>query len=190
MKFNSLVKVLILISIFSIFLSKSALKTEEKQPSSAIVGETFNFEGKNTFGAVTYAMGRVSHSPNEFNKLPYYSPEVVSRLPDRIPPPLRGPSETVDEIPSENDFYDGSKKLNLVKINCKIYAKALDCVHNSHCGWCGSTQGCVAGTNLGPLEPCVKSSFIYANNQNHNYWNPPQRIDDIRGRGFTYTVTK
>jgi len=135
-------------------------------------------------------MGRVSHNSNEFNKLPYYSPELVSRLPDRIPPPLRGPSETVDEIPSENDFYDGSKKLNLVKINCKIYAKALDCVHNSHCGWCGSTQGCVAGTNLGPLEPCVKSSFIYANNQNHNYWNPPTRIDDIRSRGYTITVTK
>lgn len=54
-------------------------------------------------------------------------------------------------------------------------------MNKSSCGWCGSTQGCVAGTNLGPLEPCLKSSFIYATPRND--WNPQTRMirEDVGG---------
>jgi len=29
-------------------------------------------------------------------------------------------------------------------------------------GWCGSTSSCVQGTQFGPLQPCVKSSYFFS----------------------------
>jgi len=68
----------------------------------------------------------------------------------------------VDEIPSATDFYDGSQNLNVIKVNCNIYSNPKICLTHSNCGWCGSTNRCVLGNNLGPHETCTRSSYIYS----------------------------
>jgi len=59
---------------------------------------------------------------------------MVTKLPDKINVPKQGPLEAVDEIASVGDYYDGEKKLNVIKVNCKIYANPTDCLHQSSCG--------------------------------------------------------
>ena len=41
-------------------------------------------------------------------------------------------------------------------------------MHQSTCGWCGATNNCIAGNTIGPMETCVKSSYIYASPYNPN----------------------
>jgi hypothetical protein len=74
---------------------------------------------------------------------------------------MKTPKLTADENPSISIFYDGSNKLNRIKVQCKIYTNPKDCVHQSGCGWCGSLTRCIKGTQIGPLEPCVKSTYIF-----------------------------
>ncbi len=92
--------------------------------------------------------------------------------------------ETVDENPSETDYYDGSKNLNVIKVQCKIYASVADCLHQSSCGWCGSDNSCILGNNLGPLQYC-KSSYIFS--APYPNWNPQTRVvnDEIGGVSLT-----
>ena len=111
---------------------------------------------------------------------------MVAKLPDTINPPKPGPLETVEEIPSTTTYYDGSPKLNKITINCKIFAAPTDCLHSSNCGWCGSSSGCIAGTNLGPLEPCVKSSYIFS--APFPNWNPQTRVINENVGGLSLTV--
>lgn len=59
---------------------------------------------------------------------------MVTHLSEQIIVPKRGPLETVDEIPTNKDYYNGEEKLNVLKINCKINANPTDCLHQSHCG--------------------------------------------------------
>ena len=118
---------------------------------------------------------------------------MIAKLPNKIDLPKPGPLETVDEvkylnnqIPSTTSYYDGSTKLNKITINCKIFANPTDCLHSSNCGWCGSVSGCVAGTNLGPLEPCVKSSYIFS--APFPNWNPQSRVINENVGGMSLTV--
>ncbi len=74
----------------------------------------------------------------------------------------KGPLEPVDEIPTLTDYYDGDAKLNKIEINCHLYANPTDCVHQSRCGWCGASTSCIVGNPAGPLENCVKASYIFA----------------------------
>jgi hypothetical protein len=110
---------------------------------------------------------------------------MVAKLPAHFDPPAPGPMESVDEIPSVTDYFDGSKNLNVIKVQCKIYANASDCLKQSSCGWCGSTNGCILGNNLGPLQSCVKSSYIFS--APYPNWNPQTRVvnDQIGGVGLT-----
>jgi hypothetical protein len=32
----------------------------------------------------------------------------------------------------------------------------------SSCGWCGSTNTCIPGNNLGPLTPCLAGKFFFS----------------------------
>ena len=93
--------------------------------------------------------------------------------------------ESVDETPSSTDYYDGSKNLNVVKVQCIVYANATDCLKQSSCGWCGSTKSCILGNNLGPLQSCVKSSYIFS--APYPNWNPQTRVvnDQVGGVGLT-----
>ena len=44
------------------------------------------------------------------------------------------------------------------------------CVQNAHCGWCGSSNTCVAGTPRGPLGNCLRNAFIF--NAPNDNWSP------------------
>ena len=59
---------------------------------------------------------------------------MVTKLPEKMNAPKRGPLEAVDEIASVKDYYNGEAKLNVVKVNCKINANPTDCLHQSSCG--------------------------------------------------------
>ena len=54
--------------------------------------------------------------------------------------------------------------LNSVTIKCNIYGNKNDCLHQNKCGWCGESNSCILGNNLGPLQPCNKLSYIFAMN--------------------------
>ena len=80
------------------------------------------------------------------------------------PQKTSGPKETIEEITSSSDYYDGSINLNSVTIKCNIYGNQNDCLHQNKCGWCGETKSCILGNNLGPLQPCNKLSYVFAVN--------------------------
>lgn len=42
--------------------------------------------------------------------------------------------ETIEEIPSFADYYDGANNLNNVRVDCAINTDKSDCLMNSHCG--------------------------------------------------------
>lgn len=102
------------------------------------------------------------------NDLNYKTPQIVPKL-------TKGPvydnnnktTEYVSEIPSTTDYYDGAHKLNTVEVSCKIYVSMKDCLHQSGCGWCRSPSRCVMGNQLGPLETCAKSSYIFTTGSIH-----------------------
>lgn len=92
--------------------------------------------------------------------------------------------ETVNEIPSVSDYYDGSNNLNVIKIDCNIYANPEKCLKHSSCGWCNASKRCILGNNLGPQQPCPRSSYIYS--APYPNWDPQARIiqGDINGIGI------
>ncbi len=99
---------------------------------------------------------------------------MIPRLPTKFDLPKSGLIETVDEIPSPTDFYDGSKHLNVIKINCTVYSNPKVCLTHSNCGWCGSSNSCILGNNLGPQQPCMRSSYVYS--APYPNWKPEARV--------------
>lgn len=75
-----------------------------------------------------------------------------------------------------------------MKINCTIHTIQSDCVQTSGCGWCGSTRSCILGNMSGPLQPCVKSSYIFSNPMPN--WNPQVKtINEKMGGVSLHVVT-
>jgi hypothetical protein len=111
---------------------------------------------------------------------------MVNKLPAKFDMPPTGAMESVEELPSVTDYYDGATKLNTVTIQCRIYANPTDCLHKSSCGWCGSSNSCISGNNLGPLQPCVKSSYIFS--APYPNWNPQTRVITEKLGGVSLTV--
>ncbi len=73
----------------------------------------------------------------------YKPPQLVEKLPDIIVPPSQGPLEAVEELPSVTTYYDGSLKLNVAQINCKVYTVPGSCVKQSSCGkWIKKKKKC------------------------------------------------
>ena len=116
----------------------------------------------------------------------YTSPQIIGHLSDEISLPLKGPLEKIEESPSINQYYDGSLNLNVVKVSCKIYTNSGDCIHQSGCGWCGSSNGCILGTNFGPLQKCVKSTYI--GGLRYPTYSPSVKIVDELVGGVTNTI--
>jgi positive regulator of sigma E activity len=77
-----------------------------------------------------------------------------------------------DEIPSITNYYDGSEKLNTIKVECRIHTNALDCLHQAGCGWCGANSACIRGNQLGPMEACAHSTYVFTTGALH----PEQRV--------------
>ena len=103
----------------------------------------------------------------------------MSKLPTRFDVPKGGQIESVDEVPSVGDYYDGTNKLNVVRINCSLNKTSKTCFEHSSCGWCGSSTSCIYGNKFGPLQNCVKSTYVYS--APHPNWNPQIRqVNEIQ----------
>lgn len=81
----------------------------------------------------------------------------------------------LNKLPSESDYYDGSRKLKITSTTCNQWTTLPQlCMKQSSCGWCGSTNTCIPGNNLGPLAPCLAGKFFFSapdsnfNLLNHN----------------------
>jgi hypothetical protein len=66
-----------------------------------------------------------------------------------------------EEKPSITEYYDGSRELNTFKVQCKLYSSLKDCTHHASCGWCGATNSCINGNQMGPREPCPVSTYVF-----------------------------
>lgn len=100
----------------------------------------------------------------------YRTPELYGRLPKITPiSQIKTPKAVAEENPTISVFYDGSNKLNTFKIDCKLYTNPKECMHKSGCGWCGELTRCIKGTQLGPLEKCVKSTFIFTSPEDNHF---------------------
>ena len=136
--------------------------------------------------SVAYALGSNGGYTlkNEYN---YKTPQMVDKLVPRNSPydvATKG-MELADEVPSITHYYDGAPKLNSIKITCKIYMSMSDCLHQSGCGWCGATSGCVSGNQMGPLEACAKSTYIFTTGAVHQ---TDERVVRENVGGLTMTV--
>lgn len=69
-------------------------------------------------------------------------------------------------------YYDGSLHLSkLAQVNCDFYTtNPRGCVNQKGCGWCGQSNNCIGASPLGPIAPCVRSTFIYT--MPTTEWNP------------------
>ncbi len=61
-----------------------------------------------------------------------------------------------------SDYYDGTTKLrvNAALSSCHTLDKSA-CLRKRECGWCGSSNSCITGNNLGPTSPCLSGTFLY-----------------------------
>lgn len=76
--------------------------------------------------------------------------------------------------------------MNVFKIQCKLSGNVGDCLKQSSCGWCGSTNSCILGNNLGPLQPCKKSTYMFSVPLPN--WNPQTRVVNEEVGGVSLTV--
>ena len=146
---------------FNLILTSNLNKKREE-----IIGEEYNFDPKegSPKGAISYALASNKKYTLSDDK-PYIAPTFVPKLPAKMDTPASGPSEIVEEVPTVSDYYDGSNKLNSVTVKCTVYVDPNECFKQSSCGWCGSTKSCILGNNVGPLQACVKSSYIFSAGQ-------------------------
>ena len=73
-----------------------------------------------------------------------------------------GKIETIDEVASETDYYDGSRKLHINVVTCNQWSSKQEaCLHQGTCGWCGSSNTCISGNAAGPQAPCLRGTFLY-----------------------------
>lgn len=72
--------------------------------------------------------------------------------------------ETIKEIPSVTNYYDGTFNLNNKELECTILKVQNTCIKSGNCGWCIDTKLCISGNAYGPTNEnlCRKERFIYA----------------------------
>ncbi len=137
---------------------------------------------------MTYALGSNGGYTlkNENN---YKAPAIVQHLIVSNSPYGNQSSskEFADENPSATDYYDGSHKLNTLKVSCKIYSSQSDCLHQASCGWCGATGSCIMGTQMGPLETCSQSTYIFTTGAIHN---PQEREIRENVGGLSFNIVQ
>ncbi len=124
-----------------------------------------HFEAKTLNNLVlssSYQIAKIHN--NQFyvdNEANFKAPLIAAKLPKRGLGPTGKPVSVV-EIPSETDYYDGSKKLKITVVNCNQWASKKEaCLHQGQCGWCGSSNTCISGNKGGPTAPCLRGTFLY-----------------------------
>jgi hypothetical protein len=138
-------------------------------------------------GAIAYSLGgNGGYTIQKELEKEYKSAQITDHVlkTTELPPP--GPQELPDEIPSETDYYDGSLHLNAIKVQCKIFSNPTDCLHQSSCGWCGSSGQCILGNNLGPLERCKNSTYVFT--APFPNWSPETKVITENTGGVKLTV--
>lgn len=97
------------------------------------------------------------------NENNYRVPQMVDHLVASKSPYGNAQSgkEYADETPSNTEYYNGSQKLNTIKVQCRMYVNQNDCLHQASCGWCGSSASCIMGNQIGPMEACSKSTYVF-----------------------------
>jgi hypothetical protein len=145
------------------------------------------FSDGKAIDAVAYAMGSNGGYTLK-NELNYKTPTMVGKLTHQASfnNERRGAKEAADEIPSITNYYDGAEKLNSIKVQCRIYTTANDCVHQSGCGWCGATSSCITGNQMGPTEPCAKSTYVFTS---AGIYSPQERVIKENVGGLAVTIT-
>lgn len=161
--FKLLLSLTIVLAVISIIQAgKNLHKNKNTVTEPDVLGDSSNWTKKRN-SAIAYGFadtGAYDVPQDELSKLK--SPTMIPKLPDKFDLPPKGPLENVEEVASNTDYYDGSTNLNKKKMTCRIYGNASDCLKNSSCGWCGSNNTCIMGNNLGPLQSCLKSTFLYS----------------------------
>lgn len=121
-----------------------------------------NYSQDKDISAVEYALG--SDGGNRLrNDEDYKKPQIIDNLSKYELGKVPTNNETVvpEEIAGTFEYYNGGNKLNKVQVECRLFSNPTDCLRTSYCGWCGQTNGCVAGTQLGPSQPCLKSTYTF-----------------------------
>jgi len=123
-------------------------------------GEASSIKGAPASEAVTYGYGSNGGYVLK-DDVDYKKPEIVQKL-GNYKMTLGGNKEIAEENPSLSTYYDGSNRLNIIQITCRVYVNKNDCLHKSACGWCSQTKTCISGTSQGPLEPCLASTYKFS----------------------------
>jgi len=127
------------------------------------VGVASSDQKSNSVLATSYSIAKTN--TDQFfinNQKGYATPEYVAKLPTRKPL-TGGKIVSVDEVASEADYYDGSRKLKITSTTCTQWTTLPElCMKQASCGWCASAKSCIAGNNLGPLAPCLAGKFFYS----------------------------
>jgi hypothetical protein len=148
------------LAILFIALSLSAICSEESKSSSNLketIASSFNLAKANV------DQFYLQHQ-NDFKGVTY-----VDVLPPRKQ--LRGEVTSVLEVPSVTDYYDGTTNFKTKTVKCNQWTMQKEvCLKQRSCGWCASSNTCIAGNNLGPLARCLRGRFEYTAPKEN--WNP------------------
>jgi len=201
MKINTFFKILTILAAASVISAKSLQNsthnfnlfdtsiiknnsTVPNAPNAPNVPIAPNVSNETSSESVAYALGSNGGYTLK-NDLNYKTPKMVEKL---VPSPVYdrdpGAKAVADEVPSITHYYDGRNKLNTIKVTCKIYVNKVDCLHKDGCGWCGATSGCVSGNQMGPMEACAASTYIFTTGAVHQ----DERVIRENIGGLTMTV--
>ena len=146
---------------------------------------------KNIIESVAYSEGTGVSGQFIQNSNLYKPVQIVDSL-DKIKINAEpNPVETIDEIPSENVFYDGTVGMKTTHFNlCGQYTtKPQVCVAQGNCGWCSSSNTCIEGNQVGPLSPCIRGSYVFSAPTTD--WNPfPNATKVVQQDFYGTTLTK
>ena len=158
-KMKSLTMLVIFLFLFEQFSSKSMLAVHSTLKGDTI-GVVYNTEDKANREAKTFSKAKFkSEIKKEIKyKSPSYVSDVDKERTKAIPP---SPLETVDEIKTDQIYYDKSNELNVIEINCTIFENKEDCVKQVSCGWCGTGSRCIKGNRVKPFDACPIDDYIF-----------------------------
>jgi len=153
----------IIYSVAFILISSVNIQNTVKNSKGNVLGVSNDTQ---SISAITYALADSSnYSLNKEDSSKYtFKPKYTDSLESTPGEFVFGKEEVVeaaDTVSTNTDYYDGEKSLMQVSVMCSKSQDKASCLSQESCGWCGSSNSCIKGTTLGPLEKCVKSSFVF-----------------------------
>jgi hypothetical protein len=122
--------------------------------------------------AISYALAKEMKTDDFYiqNSKDYKAPQIVEKLPPKTDLNSGASAENAEEVPgAPEDYYDGTRGLKITRTECNQYTTQPEvCLHQGSCGWCGSSNSCIQGNNLGPLAPCLRGTYKFTEPNNFN----------------------